>query len=142
MEKWEDCQTLCQLVDTCNFFNYGGYKVDQKQRCNLKYGLGRKVEVGVPLRRVFGRKYCKGEVLMLVQNVKNFVVVDCQMKSSSTSGLCEADCGSNNGTRKVFWSEKIVAEAMYGGKPCDKEESSWTTTELCTIDKAVICTGE
>ena len=79
---------------------------------------------------------------MLVQNVKNFVVVDCQMKSSSTSGLCEADCGSNNGTRKVFWSEKIVAEAMYGGKPCDKEESSWTTTELCTIDKAVICTGE
>ena len=60
LEKWEDCQTLCQLVDTCNFFNYGGYKVDQRKRCYLKYGLGRKVEVGVPLRRVFGRKFCRG----------------------------------------------------------------------------------
>ena len=64
------------------------------------------------------------------------------MERSSTSGPCEAACGSNNGTRKVVWSEMIVAEAMYGGKPCDKEERSWTTTELCTIDKAVICTGE
>ena len=74
--------------------------------------------------------------------MQTFVAVDCQMESSSTSGPCEADCGSKNGTRKVVWSEKIVAEAMYGGKPCDKEESSWTTTELCTTDKIVPCTGE
>ena len=89
-------------------------------------------------------KYCKGGAFscLIVQYVQPFVAVNCQMERSSTSGPCEADCGSNNGTRKVIWSEKIVAEAMYGGKPCDKEESSWTTTELSTIDTAVIYTGE
>ena len=34
-----------------------------------------------------------------------------------------------------------MAEAMYGGKPCDKEERSWTTTEPCKTDKKVLCAG-
>ena len=72
----------------------------------------------------------------------NFSSVDCQTEESSTSGPCETPCGSNNGTRKVVWSEKIVAEAMYGGTPCDKEETSWTTSEPCKTDKIVPCTGE
>ena len=54
-----------------------------------------------------------------------------------SSGPCKAFCGSNNGTREVSW--KIVAEAMYGGKPCDKEEKTY---EFCMTDKIVPCTGE
>ena len=59
VENWEECQLLCQLVDGCNFFNYGGGAFDQKQHCYLKYGLGRKT-TGVHNRRVFGPKYCPG----------------------------------------------------------------------------------
>ena len=58
VENPQECQKLCQLADTCNFFNYGGYNPEKRKQCNLKYGLGRKVSV--PNRRVFGRKYCKG----------------------------------------------------------------------------------
>ena len=54
-----------------------------------------------------------------------------------SSSPCKASCGSNNGTREVSW--KIVAEAMYGGKPCDKEEKTY---EFCMTDKIVPCTGE
>ena len=54
-----------------------------------------------------------------------------------SSSPCKASCGSNNGTREVSW--KIVAEAMYGGKPCDKEEKTY---EFCKTDKIVPCTGE
>ena len=60
VENPQECQKLCQLADTCNFFNYGGYNPAKSKQCNLKYGLGRKVTANVPDRRVFGRKYCKG----------------------------------------------------------------------------------
>ena len=68
LKKWEDCQTLCQLADACNFFNYGGKTAATKEHCYLKYGLGRKVE-GVARRQVFGRKYCKGWTLYIYFNV-------------------------------------------------------------------------
>ena len=63
------------------------------------------------------------------------------MKNISTIGSCEAPCESNSGLRKVFWSEKIVTPAKYGGRPCDREEGNWIESEQCTSDQIVPCSG-
>jgi len=125
VENWEECQLLCQMVDGCNFFNYGGQAFYQKQHCYLKYGLGRK-KTGVYNRRVFGPKYCP---------------VDCMMRNISTIGSCEAPCESKSGLREVLWSEKIVSPAKYGGRPCDRQEGSWVESEQCTLDEIVPCSS-
>ena len=54
----EDCQTLCQQVEGCKFFNYNTVE----EECELVYGVGGKKEV--PHEVLFGPKFCPGKQLI------------------------------------------------------------------------------
>ena len=55
----EDCQTLCQQVEGCKFFNYH----TTKDECELVYGVGGK-ENAFPAEVFFGPKFCPGKQLI------------------------------------------------------------------------------
>ena len=59
----EDCQALCQTLDSCLFFNY----YEGIKECELKYGVGTKVTDPSRLRgtkQLFGPKNCPGGNLL------------------------------------------------------------------------------
>ena len=141
VENWEECQKLCQLVNGCNFFNYGGEAAETAEYCYLKYGLGRQ-KTGVKNRQVFGPQHCPGWFLVHFYPFTLCFPVDCVMKNSSTIGSCKTPCESKTGVREVFWSEMIVSPARYGGKPCDRQERRWVESEPCKSDQILPCPGE
>ena len=55
----EDCQTLCQQVEGCKFFNYNTVE----EECELVYGVGGK-KATYPVEVLFGQKFCPGKQLI------------------------------------------------------------------------------
>ena len=65
VDSKEECQTLCDLVEGCNFFNYH----QAQKKCLLKYGVGEKL-IGDGTE--FGSKTVQG---CQQNDIKNNIIV-------------------------------------------------------------------